>query len=142
MPLLHKAKLICALILGGISLPSSEHVKEEMNETDNLDTVSSLIQKMSVKYPTLIETIVNERDQYMSSMLLSVASEHNSVVAVVGKGHLQGITKHWQQPVAIRELLLIPSAKPIISTRTMLSIIGVAVTGVVIALGVRYSGSK
>ncbi|GKG48031.1 hypothetical protein Tco_0509916, partial [Tanacetum coccineum] len=32
----------------------------------------------------------------------------------------------------IRELLLIPSAKPIISARIMLSIIGVAVTGLAV----------
>nr|GEY43557.1 pheromone shutdown, TraB [Tanacetum cinerariifolium] len=32
MPLWHKAKLICALILRGISLPSSWHLKEEENE--------------------------------------------------------------------------------------------------------------
>ncbi|PWA85081.1 Pseudouridine synthase, catalytic domain-containing protein [Artemisia annua] len=37
---------------------------------------------------------------YMSSRLLSVANEHNSIVAVVRKGHLQRIKKHWQQPVA------------------------------------------
>ncbi|GKB86563.1 retrovirus-related pol polyprotein from transposon TNT 1-94 [Tanacetum coccineum] len=145
MPLWHKAKLICALILRGISLPSSEHHKEEassshslcssisflqlnMNETNNIDVTSSFYQEMSVEFPTMLETLVNERDQYMSSMLLSVASQHNSVVAVVGKGHLEGIKKHWQQPVAIRELLLIPSAKSIISARTMLSIIGVAAT--------------
>ncbi|GJW96542.1 TraB domain-containing protein [Tanacetum coccineum] len=117
MPLWHKAKLICALILRGISLPSSEHIKEEasashslcssisflqlnMNETDNTDVMSSFYQETSVEFPTMLETLVVERDQYMLSMLLSVASEHNSVVAVVGKGHLEGIKKHWQQPVA------------------------------------------
>lgn len=39
--------------------------------------------------------------RYMSSKLLRVASEHSSVVAVVGKGHLQGIKKHWKQPVEV-----------------------------------------
>lgn len=37
----------------------------------------------------------------MSSSLLKIASEHSSVVAVVGKGHLQGIKKHWQHPVEV-----------------------------------------
>lgn len=37
----------------------------------------------------------------MSSSLLRIASEHNSVVAVVGKGHLQGIKKHWKEPVVV-----------------------------------------
>lgn len=42
----------------------------------------------------------------MSSTLLKIASEHSSVVAVVGKGHLQGIKKHWMQPVVVSELFL------------------------------------
>lgn len=40
----------------------------------------------------------------MSSRLLRVASEQSSVVAVVGKGHLQGIKKHWKQPVEVSEI--------------------------------------
>lgn len=40
--------------------------------------------------------------RFMSASLLSVASEHNSVVAVVGKGHLPGISKNWKQPVEVR----------------------------------------
>ena len=39
----------------------------------------------------------------MSSALLKVASETSLVVAVVGKGHLQGIKKHWKQPIAVSE---------------------------------------
>lgn len=35
-------------------------------------------------------------------MLLKIAREHNSVVAVVGKGHLPGIKKNWQQPIEVR----------------------------------------
>jgi pheromone shutdown protein TraB len=38
----------------------------------------------------------------MSSKLLKVAREHSSVVAVVGKGHVSGITKNWQKPIQVR----------------------------------------
>lgn len=41
--------------------------------------------------------------RYMSSTLLKVASESRSVVAVVGKGHLQGMKKNWKQPVVVCE---------------------------------------
>lgn len=40
----------------------------------------------------------------MSSMLLKVAGEHNSVVAVVGKGHLPGIKKNWKQPIEVIDI--------------------------------------
>jgi len=43
----------------------------------------------------------------MSSTLLKVARENSSVVAVVGEAHLQGIKKHWKQPVVVGEHLVI-----------------------------------
>ena len=42
----------------------------------------------------------------MSSKLLRVASEHSSVVAVVGRGHLAGIKKHWKQPLEVNDYFL------------------------------------
>jgi co-chaperonin GroES (HSP10) len=42
----------------------------------------------------------------MSATLLKIASGHSSVVAVVGKGHLQGIKKHWKQPVVVGEFIV------------------------------------
>lgn len=53
-----------------------------------------------VFYPTnMIYLIIWLR--YMASILLKVASEHSSIVAVVGKGHLAGIKKHWKQPLDV-----------------------------------------
>ncbi|KAK8486455.1 hypothetical protein V6N11_045117 [Hibiscus sabdariffa] len=40
------------------------------------------LQEMKENFPTLFETLIDERDQYMSSTLLSVARKHSSVVAV------------------------------------------------------------
>lgn len=39
----------------------------------------------------------------MAFTLLRAAREHTSVVAVVGKGHLQGIKKNWEQPFEVGE---------------------------------------
>ncbi|KAF6164206.1 hypothetical protein GIB67_010176, partial [Kingdonia uniflora] len=62
----------------------------------DVDMLNFVIQEMGKAFPTLKETLLYERDMYMSSTLLRVAREHNSVVVVVGKGQLQGIKK---QPV-------------------------------------------
>ncbi|XP_057757715.1 uncharacterized protein LOC130976807 [Arachis stenosperma] len=59
----------------------------------------------------LQETILHERAQYMSHSLLQVAKRNNCVVAVVGKGHLPGIMKHWQQDISVAPLLQVPSPK-------------------------------
>ncbi|KAJ4826364.1 hypothetical protein Tsubulata_045906 [Turnera subulata] len=63
------------------------------------------------KYPTLVKTFVHEREQYMASKLLEVARTSNSVVAVVGKWHLEGIKKHWKQPVMVGVPILCLFAK-------------------------------
>ena len=44
---------------------------------------------------------INEIIRYMASSLLRVASEHNSVVAVIGRGHINGIKKNWKQPITV-----------------------------------------
>ncbi|CAN4104809.1 unnamed protein product [Withania somnifera] len=80
--------------------------------------------------------------RFMSSTLLRVASEHNSVVAVVGKGHLPGIKKNWKQPIEVKELLTIPSQKPAISITKILSTLGVAIAGVAIISGIYTSIKK
>ncbi|XP_057451109.1 uncharacterized protein LOC130743016 isoform X2 [Lotus japonicus] len=69
------------------------------------------VQFISKEFPTVTEILMDERDQYMSSKLLKIASESRSVVAVVGRGHLEGIKKYWKQPVA-KDLMKVPYSKP------------------------------
>ncbi|EEF46687.1 conserved hypothetical protein [Ricinus communis] len=114
----------------------------QLKEMDNVDMLTLVIQEMSKEFPTLMETLVHERDQYMSSTLLKVASEHTSVVAVVGKGHLQGIKRHWRQPVPVKDLLEMPSQKPAISALKVLTSLGVAVSGVAIIWGIYRACKK
>ncbi|WMV59764.1 hypothetical protein MTR67_053149 [Solanum verrucosum] len=80
--------------------------------------------------------------RFMSSMLIKVACEHSSVVAVVGKGHLPGIKKNWKQPIEVKELLSIPSPKPLISVAKIVTTLGVAVAGVAIISGIYVSSKK
>ncbi|KAK3184341.1 hypothetical protein Dsin_031627 [Dipteronia sinensis] len=136
MPLWHKTKLVYSFIFQAFFLPSSEDLNRMLKDMDNVDMLTLVIQEMSKEFPTLMETLVHERDQYMSSKLLRAASEHSSVVAVVGKGHLQGIKKYWKQPILTRELMEIPSQKPLFNARRILTSLGVAVAGVAIISGI------
>ncbi|GMN58113.1 hypothetical protein TIFTF001_027197 [Ficus carica] len=114
----------------------------QLKEMDDVDMLTLVIQEMSKEFPTLMETLVHERDQYMSSSLLRIASEHNSVVAVVGKGHLQGIKKHWKEPVVVKDLLEIPSQKSAVSRARILKSLGVAVAGAAIISGIYIASKK
>ncbi|KAL0319809.1 UNVERIFIED_CONTAM: hypothetical protein Sradi_5242400 [Sesamum radiatum] len=114
----------------------------QLKEMDDIDMLTLVIQEMSKQFPTLMETLVHERDQYMSATLLRTAREHNSVVAVVGKGHLPGIQKYWKQPVEVKQLLTIPSQKDTVPVRKILATIGVTVAGVAIISGLYLSSRK
>jgi pheromone shutdown protein TraB len=102
---------------------------------EDVDMLTLVIQEMSKAFPTLMETLLHERDMYMSSKLLKVAKEHSSVVAVVGKGHVSGIKKNWEQPIEIESLLVLPVTKQGASKMKILASIG-ALGGVVIATGI------
>ncbi|CAN1166568.1 TraB domain-containing protein [Linum perenne] len=116
----------------------------QIKEMEDVDMLTLVIQEMSKAYPTLMETLVHERDQfriyirlwYMASMLHKTASEHSLVVAVVGRGHLEGIKKHWQQPVSMEELLKIPESKPVVSVLKIMTSIGAVAAGVAIVSGI------
>ncbi|KAH9744645.1 trab domain-containing protein [Citrus sinensis] len=142
MPLWHKIKLLYSFLFQAFFLPSAEDLNRMLKEMDDVDMLTLVIQEMSKAFPTLLETLVHERDQYMSSTLLKVATEHSSVVAVVGKGHLQGIKNYWKQPVPVHDLMTIPSPKPAVSALKVLSSLGVAVAGVAIISGIYINCKK
>lgn len=142
MPLWHKIKLLYSLLFQAVFLPSPEELNKMLKDMDDVDMLTLVIQEMSKEFPTLMETLVHERDQFMSSTLLRTASEHSSVVAVVGKGHLQGIKKYWKQPVLIDDLMTVPSKKPTVSTGKILVSLGIAAAGVAIASGIYLAGKK
>ncbi|GFZ18404.1 TraB family protein [Actinidia rufa] len=144
MPLWHKTKLLYSLVFQAFFLPSPEDLNKMLKEMDDVDMLTLVIQEMSKEFPTLMETLVHERDQYMSSALLRVASESGSVVAVVGKGHLQGIKKHWKQPVEVQDLMHVdlPSQNPAISSVKILTTLGVTVAGLVIISGLYVSTKR
>ncbi|KAG5551768.1 hypothetical protein RHGRI_009998 [Rhododendron griersonianum] len=144
MPLWHKTKLLYSLVFQAFFLQSSEDLIKMLKEMDDVDMLTRVIQDMSKQFPTLMETLVHERDQYMSAELLKVAGKYSSVVAVVGKGHLQGIKKYWKQPIELEQLLHVdtPSRRPAISAVKLLTTVGVAFAGVAIISGIYLSTKK
>ncbi|KAK8486458.1 hypothetical protein V6N13_077255 [Hibiscus sabdariffa] len=117
---------------------------DHLKDMDEDDKLTRMMQEFNEKFPTLFETIVDERDQYMSYTLLRAARKHSSVVAVVGRGHLPGIRKYWKQPVSINELTTIPPQTPTLSTGEILAYLAIAiaiafVSGIVLGI---YLASK
>ena len=59
-------------------------------------------------FPTLKRDIVDYRDRYMSKRILEVSREHEHVIAVVGQGHISGMTAylepHGLQVIPLKEV--------------------------------------
>ncbi|KAF0927073.1 hypothetical protein E2562_029832 [Oryza meyeriana var. granulata] len=141
MSLWHRAKFLYYIVFQSIFLPSPEELNKMLKDMEDVDMLTLVIQEMSKAFPTLMETLLHERDMFMSSKLLKVAREHSSVVAVVGKGHVSGIKKNWEQPIEIESLLELPVTKQGSSKMKILASIG-ALSGVVIATGIYIWGRK
>ncbi|XP_078436967.1 traB family protein isoform X2 [Wolffia australiana] len=139
MTLWHKAKFLSHIIFQSLFLPSSDDLNKLLKDLDDGDLLTVLIQEMGKAFPTLIETLLVERDMYMSSKLFRVASEHSSVVAVVGRGHLAGIKKYWKQPLKIDHLLEDPRKSSYATPAKILASLGVAATGAAIISGIYFA---
>ena len=87
--------------------------------------------EMGKAFPTILQPLLTERDQYMVHTLRMIAAQVPVTVAVVGAGHLRGIREHWEQEIDIEEIERMPpkrrSWRPYI-----LGITGLAVTTVVV----------
>ncbi|EFH39108.1 predicted protein [Arabidopsis lyrata subsp. lyrata] len=118
---------------GGAVFPGDRPV--QLKDMSDADMLTMMIQEMSKEFPSLMETLVHERDKYMAYLLLRLASEHSSVVAVVGRGHLQGIKKNWNQPINIKELLELPTNESIFTVKNILKYLVVVVAGTAIVSG-------
>ena len=102
-----KLKLFYYLITETAS--SFKITADEIEELKDNDLLSKYILEFSDLFPSLAITLIDERDQYLSYMLKKCPG--NNVVAVVGKGHVPGIVKYWDQPnIDINNLLTVPSS--------------------------------
>ncbi|KAF3332962.1 TraB domain-containing protein [Carex littledalei] len=140
MPTWHKIKFLYHIVFQSVFLPGADEIAKMLKEMDDADALTVVVQEMSKAFPSLMETLIVERDKYMSQALLRVARENSSVVAVVGKGHLSGIKKNWMQPVEVQSLLEVPSTRKGFGVFKIFASVGV-VTGVAVASGI-YLWSK
>jgi pheromone shutdown-related protein TraB len=101
MGILDKIRLFAALIPAGIGWGD----KEEL-DIDNItqdDIVSQMIAEFRKVSPSAAQVLVDERDAYIARNLYQL-SWQGRVLAVVGAGHKEGITRHLAHPENIPNL--------------------------------------
>ncbi|MCB1801555.1 MAG: TraB/GumN family protein [Gammaproteobacteria bacterium] len=102
-----------AVLFSGLigSLISREEVSEEdIEHLKEGDVVETTFAEFAHDRNDLYQPLIAERDRYMAAKLRAAASEHagKHILAVVGAGHLAGITRHLgdtEAPATVVETL-------------------------------------
>eukprot|EP01132_Coremiostelium_polycephalum_P004826 gene4826-6014_t len=87
-----KIKFVLCLIMASFSDVTPEEIDALKNCNDEF--VTQLLNEFKEKFPSVIQTIVTERDQYMAARLRICPGK--KIVAVVGRGHVSGIIREWE----------------------------------------------
>ena len=113
-----KCKLLAALI-------SSAFVSEKLNteEIENLkksNELENMMAELANYLPSVKETLIDERDSYLAAKIWEAAGDNSCTLAVVGAGHLRGITSHLEkfaagEPLSDTEKLNLTPKRSIIS---------------------------
>jgi len=106
LSLLGRIKLILGLLYSCLRQPDSTELKEWIDQImndPNSDVRTKSIEDVSRHFPTIKETIITERDTYMTCKLLQTArilgeatmedGKPRVIVAIVGAGHCPGIVE-------------------------------------------------
>ena len=92
--------------------------EEELEDLDlkklmDQDVISALMEEFGEIAPSATNVLIHERDTYISKKILD-ESKKGKVLAVVGAGHLKGITKHLEKKkldVDLKELEYLPKKR-------------------------------
>ncbi len=94
------------------SIFSNEKIEKEEIETlmANGDMISSMMNELASKLPKVKEVLIDERDYYIAKKISTTTGTR--ILAVVGKGHIDGIMKLLQSSSFDKELKEIEEIPP------------------------------
>ncbi|MGK0289988.1 MAG: pheromone shutdown-related protein TraB [bacterium] len=109
LSLWQKVKLMSQLVVGTVDNP--EISKEDIEKMKEEDMLTQLIEELSKEMPTIKEVLIDERDQYLATKIAESPGE--TIVAVVGAGHVPGILKLIDKPADLSKIEEIPPKSPL-----------------------------
>lgn len=98
-------KLLATLVMEGFS-PSEDLSEEEIERLKTADVLEEAMQDFTKALPSVRKSLIDERDQYLASKIMS--SPGDRVVAVVGAGHVPGIISHLDEKIDLASLETVP----------------------------------
>lgn len=94
-----------ATLLGSI-LSSEEISAEDIEALKDADQLDSMLEELGKSFPQINTYLLKERDIYLAQKLLRTTGQ--TVVAVVGAGHVAGMLQHMQESIPIEPLETLP----------------------------------
>jgi pheromone shutdown-related protein TraB len=97
------------MVLSGLfeSVISKEEISvEDLEKMKERDQLSAMMEEFAKAMPEVKEPLIDERDRYLMSMIEEAPGQ--KVVAVVGAGHVKGMTGYFGKPVDREAINLIP----------------------------------
>jgi pheromone shutdown protein TraB len=89
MPISEKFKLMFSGFSG--LFISKKRVEKELSKFEkNFDTY---IEQIGDKFPTIKRVLIDERNEYMVQHLVKINEDYSSIVAVMGDGHIPGVSE-------------------------------------------------
>jgi len=99
-----RIKLVFQMIL---SLGDVDEIDEEtVEKMKRQDVLESILSEVGESMPTLRNTLIDERDQYLAEKIRTAPGK--KIVAVVGAGHVPGMKKYWNEEIRLEELEELP----------------------------------
>ena len=114
---LEKCRLLGTLLWSGLTMLDADELKKEIEKMKETDVLTEAIREVGKDFPSLLGPLITERDQYMVHVMHQLAGAGVSkgdggepvvaetVVAVVGAGHLEGIKKYWEDEIDIERIM-------------------------------------
>ena len=97
-------KVLWTMLISSFSAESFD--VKEIERLKSADALEGLMRDFSKEFPEVRKTLIDERDQYLASKIEN--SPGNTIVAVVGAGHVAGIKNWLGKQVDIAKLEIIP----------------------------------
>jgi pheromone shutdown protein TraB len=107
-----KTKVVLGLIWSSIQKPNKDEIRAWLASVlqEDSDVLTKSFQELKKNFPTLYDTIIEERDSWLAAKLVQTCRalarrglhymNHptSTLVAIVGAGHVPGITQKLTQP--------------------------------------------
>lgn len=103
--------------------------EKEIERLKSSDALEELMKEFSEALPEVRTALIDERDQYLAAKIK--AAPGNSVVAIIGAGHVPGIKQWFNKEIDLEKLEVIPPPRKL--SRVISYLIPALVIGLIIA---------